>query len=123
MCGKDVQYTTFEDGIIKYFSANMDSTKANRILEGAEYFKQYKANAPIPEKVQLFEINGIPAMGWESGTRKSFVIDHDGTVVHEENIPHPAQIRVVDPINQELYILKGYLPLEQMKDMMSATLR
>lgn len=122
ICGTNAKYQTFEDGIILYVSANMDSTMANRIIEGESYFKEHKANAPIPDKIQLFDINGMPAMGWESGTRKSLVIDHDGKIIHEENIPHPAEIRIVDPVNQEFYILKGYLPLDQLKDIMRSTL-
>lgn len=123
MCGENAQYKTFEDGVIQYYTANADSTKAGRVTQGNEYFKQYKENAPIPEKVTLFEINGMPAMGWESGTRKSLVIDHDGTIIHEEDIPHPAQVRVVDTNAKEIYILKGYLPLEQLKKIMSNTLQ
>lgn len=122
MCGDGAKYKTFEDGVIQYSTANAKSSKAEIIAQGEEYFKEYKANAPIPEKVKLFQINGMPAMGWESGMRKSFVIDSDGTVIDEKDIPHPAQIRVVDPNNQVIYILKGNLQLEQMKKIMSDTL-
>ncbi|MEX0640744.1 MAG: hypothetical protein WD018_04610 [Nitrosopumilaceae archaeon] len=122
ICGNNTKYRTFEDGIILYVNANMDSTMANRIIEGESYFKEHKANAPIPDKIHLFDINGMSAMGWESGIRKSLVIDHDGKIIHEEDIPHPAEIRIVDPVNQEFYILKGNLPLDQMKDIMRSTL-
>lgn len=122
MCGDDAQYKTFEDGIIQYYTATADSTKAEQIAMGVQFFKQYKEGAPIPDKVKLFEINGMPAMGWESGLRESLVIDHDGTVIQSEDIPHPAQIRVVDTNGNVLYVLKGNLPLDQMKSIMSNTL-
>lgn len=123
ICGDDAQYKTFEDGIIQYYTANTDSARAEQIAVGTEYFKQYKEGAPNPDKVKLFEINGLPAMGWESGFRSSLVIDPEGNVIHSEEIPHPAQIRVVDTNENVIYVLKGNLALDEMKSIISDTLR
>jgi len=113
ICGLEHNAQTYRDGILKFIVDTPEQN--NEISKGKQYFEQFKKYSDYPERISIFEINGNPAMGWESGMKKSIVKFDNGTVVSEEDIQYPAQLQIIDSTNEKFYVLKGYFPLSQLR--------
>jgi hypothetical protein len=69
--------------------------------------------------VQLFEINGNPAMGWEVGKKNSITM-LDDKIINVEQADYPASINMVDIKENVGYGIKAYLPLDELKKIMAS---
>lgn len=116
ICEKGSKYRTLQDGILQFITANTQY-KENEIKLGKKFFEEFKESSDRPERIFLFEIKGNPAMGWESGIKKTITKFENGTLISEEDTAYPAQIQVIDPTNQEFHLIQGYVPLQQLKEM------
>ncbi|CAE6486020.1 hypothetical protein [Candidatus Nitrosotenuis uzonensis] len=112
ICGPGQTAQTYSDGILKFITETPEQN--NEISKGRAYFEEFKKYSDYPERISIFEINGNPAMGWESGMKKSIVKFDNGTVISEEDISYPAQLQIIDTTNQRFYVLKGYFQLDQL---------
>lgn len=112
ICGSDQTAQTYHDGIMKFITETPEQN--NEISKGKAYFEEFKKYSDYPERISIFEINGNPAVGWESGMKKSITKFDNGTVVNEESISYPAQLQIIDTTDQRFYVLKGYFPLDQL---------
>ncbi len=93
---------------------------ASRYVQGGvEYYKEYKAKSDRGELVQLFEINGNPAMGWEVGKKNSITM-LDDKIINVEQADYPAYIGMVDIKENVGYGIKAYLPLDELKKIMAS---
>ncbi len=119
MCEKGSKYRTLQDGILQFITANTEY-KENEIKLGKKFFEEFKESSDRPERIFLFEIKGNPAMGWESGIKKTITQFENGTVISEEDTTYPAQIQVIDQTNQEFYLIQGYVPLQQLKEIIES---
>lgn len=100
--------------VIRYIIADTTSGYADSIKKGSQYFQEFKAHTDKPQYVSLFEINGKPAMGWESGMKKDIIRWDNGTVISSHDVPYPAQMQVIDP-SGNFYLFKGYTTLDELK--------
>lgn len=114
LCGENGVAQNYHDGLLKFIVSTPEQSEYV-ISSGKTYFEEFKTNSDYPERISIFEINGKPTMAWESGMKKSITLYDDGTIVDIEPIPYPAQIQIVDPVDQKYYILKGYFPVAQLK--------
>ncbi|GIU71967.1 MAG: hypothetical protein KatS3mg003_1446 [Candidatus Nitrosocaldaceae archaeon] len=104
------------DGII--FVAEKDNPN---IEKGIETFLDFKANSQRGNLVQIFEINGNPAMGWEAGVKNTVLIFDNGTKRIIGETSYDAAIAMIDQ-NEHVYysISSPTLPLEELKKMMES---
>ncbi|MEM2919431.1 MAG: hypothetical protein QXW14_05900 [Candidatus Nitrosocaldus sp.] len=84
-----------------------------------EYFKEYKARSDRGDKVQLFEINGNPAMGWEMGKKNSITM-LDDKVIDVEEVDYPAFIGMYHVKHDVGYGVSAYLPLDELKKILAS---
>ncbi|GBC74155.1 hypothetical protein HRbin05_00189 [archaeon HR05] len=77
----------------------MKRVKEEVIDRGVEVFK---AESQRGDLIQIFEINGNPAMGWEAGDKNSLVI-LDGKVISSEPSSYPAVVAMID--QKELFTM------------------
>ncbi|MEM4285566.1 MAG: hypothetical protein QXS98_01950 [Candidatus Nitrosocaldus sp.] len=84
-----------------------------------EYFKEYKARSDRGDKVQLFEINGNPAMGWEMGKKNSITM-LDDEVIDVEEVDYPAFIGMYHVKHDVGYGVSAYLPLDELKKILAS---
>ena len=52
---------------------------------------------------------------YQDGTRNSITMWDNGTVIEKHPIPYPAEIRITDSSDKTLYTLRGYVPLDELK--------
>lgn len=114
LCGNDAVSQTYRDGLLKFIVSTSEQSKYE-ISNGMNYFEEFKKHSDYPERIFFLEINGNPAMGWESGMKKSITLYDNGTIVDVEEIPYPAQLKIIDQTDQKYYSLKGYFPLETLQ--------
>jgi hypothetical protein len=86
----------------------------------AEYYKNYKANSQRGDKIQLFDINGNPAMGWESGKKNNLIIFENGTTINIGELDYPTYIGMVDLNDNKGYGITAFLPLDELKKIMGS---
>ncbi|MCS6767472.1 MAG: hypothetical protein RMJ59_06695 [Candidatus Nitrosocaldus sp.] len=101
-------------GAIWHGAEHMKEAKEKVIDRGVEGFKEYKANSARGDLIQIFEIDGNPAMGWEAGNKNSIVM-LDDKVVSSEPISYPAEIAMIDQKELVYYSVRGYLPLDELR--------
>lgn len=106
-------------GAIWHGAEYMKETKEAVIDRGVEVFKEYKANSARGDLIQIFEINGNPAMGWEVGNKNNIVM-LDDKIVSSEPLSYPASIAMIDQREQVYYSVRGYLPLEELKKILES---
>lgn len=69
--------------------------------------------------IQIFEINGNPAMGWEAGSKNSLVT-LDGKVISSEPSPYPAVVAMIDQKELVYYSVGGYIPMDELKKILES---
>lgn len=121
ICSKDSKYVTLEDGILQYYTRTLDSEKDSKLMNSEQYFKDFKSHSQRPQVMSLFKINGLQAIGWESGWKKSIVEFVNGTIVSEKDVQYPAEVQVIDPVSKNYYTFRGYFPLEELKNIARAS--
>ncbi|GIU71853.1 MAG: hypothetical protein KatS3mg003_1332 [Candidatus Nitrosocaldaceae archaeon] len=67
-----------------------------RILEGKQAFLDYKSKTQRSNVIQIFEINGNPAMGWEVGKKNIVLMFDNGTKRIIGESAYPASIVMID---------------------------
>jgi hypothetical protein len=86
---------------------------------GIDEFKTYKEHSSRSDFIQIFYINGNPAMGWESGLKNSIAI-LDGKVIDSMPLPYPATIAMKDMDAKVYYGVSAYLPLDELKKILES---
>lgn len=89
------------------------------VVNKGEYFKEYKARSDKGDKVQLFEINGNPAMGWEMGKKNSITMVDD-EVINVEQVDYPSFVGMYHVRYDVGYGVSAYLPLDELKKMLAS---
>ncbi len=120
-CGPNATQKSFVDGVMMYYTANKDSG-ANAIVDTERYFNEYKSNSDYPDRIMITQIAGHTAMMWDSGIEKNIYYLDNGEIFAEEDSPYPAQITIVDKENEELYMVKGYVSLDTLDDMIKSAI-
>ncbi len=89
-----------------------------RILEGKQVFLDYKSKVQRGDVIQIFEINGNPAMGWEVGKKNTVLMFDNGIkrIIGESS--YPASVVMIDQKERVSYSLNAYISLEELKKMM-----
>lgn len=118
ICGENSKYVSFSDGLLQVYIA--DQTGDSSAAGGAEVFTEMKNNAQKPDTMQIFTINGNPAIGWEPGVKNSVAMYENGTVVHTEEVGYPAKLQFIDQNSKLIYKLKGYFALDDLKKIASS---
>lgn len=99
---------------------HMKEVKKKIIDRGVESFYEEKANSQRGYLIQIFEINGNPAMGWEAGTKNSLVI-LDGKVISSEPSSYPAVVSMIDQKELVYYSVSGYyVPMDELKKILES---
>ncbi len=103
------------------FDASTCPLNQEIIEQGEEYFKSYKANSQRGDKLQLFYINGNPAMGWEAGKKNSIIMYENGTIISIGEMDYPAGIGMIDKDGCAYYSVSSlYLTLDELKKIMES---
>lgn len=121
MCGPNATQKSLADGVIMYYAANKDSGIAT-IAEPERHFNEYKKNSDYPDRITITQIAGHTAMLWDSGVEKNVYIQENGEIFAEEDSPYPAQITVVDKENGDLYMVRGYVSLDTLENMIKSAI-
>jgi hypothetical protein len=113
-----------EEGISKYlltFVAEhcLEPAVKEKVDKGEDYFKDYKARSQRGDRIQLFEINGNPAMGWEVGKKNSITM-LDDKIINVEEVEYKAGVAMIDKDGCAYYSVGAYLPLEELKKIMAS---
>jgi len=107
--------STDKDDLILYYVAMDDGGYySDLISKGKTFLEEYKASSQRGNVMTIFEINGMPAMKWDSGTKNSITQFDDGTVVDVEPVDYPAEVWMIDTKDRAFYTVRGYLPVEEL---------
>ncbi|MEM2160880.1 MAG: hypothetical protein QXN55_08005 [Candidatus Nitrosotenuis sp.] len=117
-CGPNATFNSLSDGILRVFIADErgDTLAGKDIVE----LQTRKANLQDPETAQIFEINGNPAMGWETGFKNSVAKFENGTVLQIEKVAYPAKLVFIDQKAKVVYKIDGYFNLDDLKKIASS---
>lgn len=121
MCGPNATQKSFADGVIMYYTANKDSG-VGTIIDPERYFNEYKINSDYPDRITITKIANHTAMMWDSGIEKNIYYLENGEIFAEEDSPYPAQITIVDKENEELYMVRGYVSLDTLENMIKSAI-
>jgi hypothetical protein len=121
MCGPEATQKSLADGVIMYYTANRDSS-IGTIKDPEVHFGEYKKNSDYPDRIIITQIAGHTAMFWHSGIEKNIYVQENGEIFAEEDSPYPAQITIVDKENGELYMVRGYVPLDILEQMIKSAI-
>lgn len=121
--------------ILKYFDGNICGESPKNLDEGVieivvafppegqnatvngqgfidSYAEKYERNNI--EYQSVVTENNLYIIGTEAGIGKSIVIDENGNVINEEQYDDPARVYVVDESGNAAYLVRAFLPFEQM---------
>ncbi|MEM2856596.1 MAG: DUF4367 domain-containing protein [Candidatus Nitrosocaldaceae archaeon] len=104
------------------FVADIDDPNVEK---GEQLFLDYKAEIQREtqrgDRIQIFKINGNPAMGWEAGTKDSILLFDNGTrkVIGESK--YNAGIAMIDEKEKVYYSISSpNLSLDELKKMLES---
>ncbi|MEO9365207.1 MULTISPECIES: hypothetical protein [Candidatus Nitrosocaldus] len=106
-------------GAVWHGAEHMKEAKEKIIDRGVEVFYEEKANSQRGDLIQIFEINGNLARGWEAGTKNSLVI-LDGKVISSEPSSYPAVVSMIDQKELVYYSVGGYVPMSELKKILES---
>ncbi|MBI1663998.1 MAG: hypothetical protein IS860_11070 [Nitrosopumilus sp.] len=121
MCGPNATKKSFADGVIMFYTANEDSGDSI-IADVDRHFNEYKNNSDYPDRITITQLAGHTAMVWDSGIEKNIYYLENGEIFAEDDSPYPAQITLVDQKNHEVYVVKGFVSLDMLENMLKSAI-